>query len=251
MVVDGDLHTFDAPFLVFRLHTIYINVHAIQIECNENMYLLWKTRSPCYIHGHWYMHFSHICPIYIGSMHIILEVSWFHCTNAFRVGYWLFRLIACVGYGMRKGWSCAHLVGVVLVVDGDLHTFDAPFFVFRLHTIYINVDAIQIECNENTYLLRKTRSPCYIHGHWYMHLSHICPITIESMHIILEASWFHCTHAFRVGFWLFRLIACGGMARGKDGVVRTWWGRWWLSTGTCIHLMHHFLCSGCTQSILM
>ena len=36
-----------------------------------------------------------------------------------------------------------------MIVEGDLHTIDAPFFVFRLHTVYIIVDAMQIEYNEN------------------------------------------------------------------------------------------------------
>ena len=67
----------------------------------------------------------------------------------FLVGDRLFILIACVGYCKQKGWSCAHLVGAVMIVEGDLNTIDAPFFVFRLHTIYIIVDAIQIECNGN------------------------------------------------------------------------------------------------------
>ena len=57
VVIEEDLHTIDAPLLVFRLHSIYIIVqHAIRIECNENMQLLWKTCSACYVQAHWYMH---------------------------------------------------------------------------------------------------------------------------------------------------------------------------------------------------
>ena len=36
-----------------------------------------------------------------------------------------------------------------MVVEGDLHIIDAPIFVFRLHAIYIIVDAMQIEYDEN------------------------------------------------------------------------------------------------------
>ena len=60
----------------------------------------------------------------------------------------------------------------MVVIEEDLHTMDAPFFVFRLHTIYIIVHAIQIECNENMQLLRK----------------HAMPITCTLVHALMLAS---------------------------------------------------------------
>ena len=127
--------------MLFRsLHTIYIIVHAIQIERIENMKLLRKHAVPitctfgtCTV--------ACICPVPIGHMHIILEAS---CIigHMHLVGSRLFILIAYVGFCKRKGWSCTHLVGMVVVIEEDLHKMDAPLFVFRLHTIYILGHAI-------------------------------------------------------------------------------------------------------------
>ena len=104
-------------------------------------------------------------------------------------------LIACMGYCTRKGWSCAHLVGAVMPQEGDLHTNDAPFFVFRLHTIYIIVHAIGIECNENMWLLWKTCSPCCIHAHWYMNL-------------LLRLSSSYWIDAYHIGSKMISLDTC-------------------------------------------
>ena len=136
-----------------------------------------------------------VCPVLIEYMHILLDTSWFHWTHAFLVGYRLFILIACVRYCKRKEWSCAHLVGAVMVWEGALQTIDPPFVVFRLHTICIIVDAIQIECNENMQLLSKTCSPCYIHAHWYMH-------------IFLRLSSSYWIHAYPIGSKLISLDTC-------------------------------------------
>ena len=79
------------------------------------------------------------------------------------------------------------MVGTVVVIEEDLHKINAPLFVFRLHTIFIIVHAIQIECNENMQLLHETCSA------YYMHIGTcidpcVCPVPIGYMHITLEAS---------------------------------------------------------------
>ena len=78
------------------------------------------------------------------------------------------------------------MVGTVVVIEEGLHTMDAPLFVFRLHTFYIIVHAIQIKCNENMQLL------CNMHA-YYMHIgtcidASACPVPIGYMHITLESS---------------------------------------------------------------
>ena len=132
--------------------------------------------------------YSCVCPVLIGYIHIILETSWFHWTHAFLVGYRLFILIAYVGYCKRKRWSCAHLVGAVMVIEGDLHTIDAPFSVFRLLTIYVIVRAMRTH-------VMKSCSACYIHAHWYMH----------SFLRLSSAYWMH---AYHIGSKLISLDTC-------------------------------------------
>ena len=124
-----------------------------------------------------------------------------------------------------KKMEFAHLVGTVVVIEEGLHTMDAPLFVFRLHTIYIIVHAVQIECNENMQLL------CNMHA-YYMHIGAcidacVCPVPIGYMHITLEASRVHWTHAFLLDTGSSYGLHVWGIASEKDGVLRTWWGRWW------------------------
>ena len=123
-------------------------MHTIQIECNETCCCRGKHATPVTYMQIGTCTYSCVCSVPIGYMHIILEASLFHWTHAFLVGYRLFMSIASVGHCTWKGWSCAHLVGAVMPLDCDLHTIDAQFFVQRLHTIYIIVHTIQIECNE-------------------------------------------------------------------------------------------------------
>ena len=94
--------------------------------------------------------------------------------------------IDCIYRVLQTERMVLGLVGTVVVIEEDLHTMDAPFFVFRLHTIYIIVHAIQIECSENMQLL------CNMHA-YYMHIGTcidacVCPVPIGYMHITLEAS---------------------------------------------------------------
>ena len=82
MVIEADLHTIDAPFLVFRLNTIYINVHAKQIECHEITSYCGK-HALSVANAYWYMHFG-------------LRLSSSYWTHAYHVTSKLISLDTCI-----------------------------------------------------------------------------------------------------------------------------------------------------------
>ena len=173
-------------------------------------------------------------------MHVSLRLSSSYWMHAYHIGSKLISLdtciscwiqavhIDCISGVLQAERCCAHLVGaVVVLVEGYLHKIDAPFFLFRLHTIYIIVDAIQSKCNKNMLLLWKTCSAYYIHADCYIHLF-----------LRLSSSfWMHAYHFESKLISLDTCISCWiqtvhidcicGVLQAERMVVRTWWGRWW------------------------
>ena len=94
------------------------------------------------------------------------------------------------------------------------------------------------------------------------HLLHTCKLVhaliLASVQFLLDTCISYWKQAYFIGHMHFLLgtdcscrLHLWGIARGKDGVVRTWWARWCHLIATCIQLMLNFLCKGCTQSILL